>query len=133
MITEYAQLLSTTVRLSGIDAGYKITHQNHPSALWVRESLSNWVWLRSLSESLNLEFLYRYNHTENHKAYNVIKNLPMPNICDIGITPFKLAMPDDVKSIDPIISYRNYYNKYKQHIAFWTGRDIPEWYIPTFD
>jgi hypothetical protein len=48
MILESAQMLSTTVRLSGIDRGYKITHQNHPCTLWTGESLSNWQWLREL-------------------------------------------------------------------------------------
>jgi hypothetical protein len=132
MVTEYAQLLSTAVRLSGIDAGYKVTHQNHPSAIWTRESLSNWLWLRDLSEALNIEYMYRYNHVDSHKAYITIRNLPFPNIEDKGITPFKLAMPDDVKVDDPIQSYRNYYNKYKQHIAQWSNRDIPEWFVPDF-
>ena len=30
MILEYAQILSTVVRESGIDSGYKSTHKNHP-------------------------------------------------------------------------------------------------------
>ena len=132
MITEYAQLLSTAVRLTGVDAGYKITHQNHPCAIWTRESLSNWLWLRDLSEALNLEYRFRYNHIDDHKAYTVTKNLPVPDIEDKGITPFRLAMPDDAKVDDPIQSYRNYYNKHKQHIANWKNRDMPDWFIPDF-
>jgi len=132
MVTEYAQLLSSAVRLSGIDAGYKLTHANHPSAIWVRESLDNWIWLRELAEALNYEYMYRYDHADNHKAYEVIRNLPLPNIPNIGITEFKLAMPDDVKVEDPILSYRNYYNVHKQHIAQWRNRDMPEWFIPKF-
>jgi hypothetical protein len=133
MVTEYAQLLSSAVRLSGIDAGYKLTHANHPSAIWTRESLDNWLWLRDLSEALNLEYMYRYNHDTNHKAYDVIQRLPLPNIPSIGITPFRLAMPDDVKiEGDPIQSYRNYYNVHKQHICQWTNRDMPDWYVPNF-
>jgi hypothetical protein len=124
MVTEYAQLLSGAVRYSGIDAGYKITHINHPSAIWTRESIDNWIWLRDLAEALNYEFMYRYNHIKNHKAFDKILSL--------GITPFRLAMPDDVKVEDPIQSYRNYYNVYKQHIATWTNRDMPEWFTPKF-
>lgn len=64
MITEYAQLLSTTHRvLDGVpfrneknrleyrlegeyDTNmYKATHVNHPSAQWVRESSGNYEWL----------------------------------------------------------------------------------------
>ena len=129
MITEYAQLLSTAVRESGIDAGYKTTHKNHPSAVWTRESLDNWPWLRDLAGALNDEYMYRYEHVENHKAYDVILALPLPNIPSIGITPFRLAMPDDVKVEDPVESYRNYYNKYKQHIATWKNREEPVWFV----
>lgn len=132
MITEYAQLLSSAVRLSGINAGYKLTHVNHPSAVWTRESLDNWLWLRNLAEALNYEYMYRYDHVDNHKAYDVICSLPHPNIERTGITSFRLAMPDDVKLEDPIESYRNYYNVHKQHIAQWKNRDMPEWFIPDF-
>lgn len=132
MVTEYAQLLSSAVRLSGIDAGYKVTHKNHPSAIWTRESLDNWLWLRDLTEMLNYEYMYRYDKAENHGAYDVVRSLPLPNIESKGITSFRLAMPDDVKVEDPIQSYRNYYIKYKQHIATWKNRDMPDWFIPDF-
>jgi aspartate oxidase len=62
MILESAQMLSTAVRMNGIDAGYKLTHRNHPCNIWVRESLSNWQWLKSLACELNTEWQFRYNH-----------------------------------------------------------------------
>ena len=132
MVTEYAQLLSSAVRHSGIDAGYKLTHVNHPCAIWTRESLDNWLWLRDLAEALNYEWMYRYDHSINHKAFDMVRRLPLPNIDRKGITQFRLAMPDDVKVEDPIQSYRNYYNVHKQHIASWKHRDMPEWFIPDF-
>jgi thiamine phosphate synthase YjbQ (UPF0047 family) len=128
MLVEYTQLLSTAVRESGIDAGYKTTHKNHPSAIWARESLDNWLWLRDLTAHLNEEYKYRYGHTKNHKSYDMMMTLPLPNILSIGITKFRLAMPDDVRMEDPIESYRAYYKKYKSHIAKWKKRDVPEWY-----
>jgi hypothetical protein len=128
MITEHAQLLSTAVRESGIDAGYKVTHKNHPSAIWARESLDNWLWLRDLNEALNSEYRYRYGRDVDHKAFEVSRSLPLPNIPQRGPTPFRLAMPNDVKVEDPVQSYRNYYKKYKQHIAKWTARPVPKWF-----
>lgn len=128
MITEHAQLLSTAVREFGIDAGYKTTHKNHPSAIWARESLDNWCWLRDLTEAMNAEYRFRYGRDYNHKSYDKIMELPVPPIPSIGITKFRLAMPDDVKVEDPIESYRNYYVKYKSHIAQWKKRQTPEWY-----
>ena len=128
MITEHTQLLSTAVRMSGIDAGYKITHKNHPSAVWARESLDNWLWLRDLNIALNQEYRYRYGRDFNHKAFEMMMTLPEPNIPSIGLTKFRLAMPDDVRMDDPIKAYRAYYVKYKSHMAEWKKRDTPAWY-----
>ena len=129
MITELAQMLSTTVRLSGIDAGYKLTHQNHPCTKWTRESLSNWLWLKTLANHLNTEWQFRYDHSCNHKSFDVIELLPIPDIVDVGLTPFALAMPDDCKLADPIQSYRLYYKKYKTHLFNWKKREMPEWLL----
>lgn len=127
MILEYAQLLSGAVRLSGYDKGYKLTHKNHPCAIWVRESLSNWLWLRDLATALNEEYKFRYGKDCNHKSYDMIKTLPKPKIHDIGLTKFRLAMPDEVKDANAVIAYRNYYKNNKQHIATWKNRNVPSW------
>lgn len=119
MILESAQLLSTTVRLSGIDKGYKICYINHPVSKWVRESLRNWLWLRELVINLNAEWQRRFNHRENHKSFEVVMSLPYPKIKDIGLTKFALAMPDKYKCTDVVESYRNYYKGEKQDIASW--------------
>lgn len=128
MILESAQMLSTACRLSGIDAGYKSTHKNHPCTKWVRESLSNWLWLKLLNKELNNEYRYRYNKSVNHKSYDVILSLPLPNIPDKGLTQFPQAMPNEYKNSNPIIAYRKYYIGEKQHFANWTKREIPYWF-----
>lgn len=127
MILESAQLLSTAVRFSGIDAGYKASYINHPCAIWTRRSLANWSWLRDLTTILNEEYKYRYNKKVNHKSFDVVKTLPQPNIEDIGLTEFALAMPTHYKSTDPVQAYRNYYIGEKDHLFSWTKREIPEW------
>lgn len=127
MILETAQIMSAVVRYSGIDAGYKITHINHPCTKWARASLSNWMWLYDLGFWLNIEYRYRFNHNYNHKSFDVIDNLPEPNIEDIGITPFAQAMPTECKNEDAVTAYRNYYNQEKRHLFKWTKRDVPYW------
>lgn len=130
MITESAQMLSTTVRLSGIDAGYKIAYQNHPCTKWARESLSNWLWLKDLSLYLNDEWQFRYDHSRNHKSYDVIKSLPIPDIEDLGLTPFAICMNNEFKvNNDPVQSYRNYYIKTKFKLFNWKNREMPEWIL----
>jgi len=128
MILEYAQLLSTAVRESGLDAGYKSTHKNHPCNIWARNSLSNWLWLKDLAKALNDEYRYRYNKTINHKSWDIIKTLPEPKIDDIGLTQFPLCMPEEYKNpLDAVESYRTYYICEKSNILVWTKRGNPWW------
>jgi hypothetical protein len=84
MILESAQLLSTAHRvLDGVETVglsqsgrkkkiwklandkldtklYSATHNNHPSAIWVRQSKNNYVWLFNLFCSLIVEYQHRY-------------------------------------------------------------------------
>jgi hypothetical protein len=129
MILEYAQILSTNVRIANdCELGYKITHRNHPCTIWARKSLSNWLWLKKLSYHLNEEYKYRYGHIRNHKSYDVIETLPTPNIPDVGLTPFAQAMPDYCKADDAVDAYRRYYILEKKDIVNWKKRNLPNWY-----
>jgi hypothetical protein len=127
MILEHAQMMSTVVRRFGLDEGYKPTHQNHPCTKWVGESIANFYWLYNLTFYLNLEYRYRFNHNFNHKSFDVVDNLPIPLIPNIGLTPFAQAMPDQYKNIDPVVAYRAYYKNEKAHLFKWTKRNKPEW------
>ena len=81
-----------------------------------------------MTEALNDEYKFRFNHTVNHKSFDVIKSLPVPNLPNINMTKFARAMPDECKITDNIVkSYRIYYNMEKQNIMKWTNRDIPKW------
>ncbi len=139
MQLEYAQILSTVVRESGIDMGYKSTHKNHPCVKWTSESLTNWRWLRALSHAMHIEWRKRFNHpkTKFHKSYIMVKSLPLPNIKDIGLTPFALAVSKELYPIDgsqrataeeTINIYREYYIRDKAHLADWGNRGKPYWY-----
>ncbi len=130
MPTEAAQMLSTVVRLSGIDAGYKITHQHHPCTKWAAASLDNWLWLRNYGLALEQEWRYRFDHTDNatHKSCDVIRSLPVPNLPMIGLTPFAQAMDSQYKNEQAVIAYRNFYRSAKRHLAVWGKRGRPVWY-----
>ena len=130
MILESAQMLSTANRGVGLDEGYKATHVNHPCNKWLRESLANWYWLRDLTYELHTEWKYRYGHPESktHKSFDVVCNLSVPNLPDIEMTDFALAMPDEYKTNDPVESYRNYYMGEKRNISTWKKRTQPEWF-----
>lgn len=112
------------------DFPYLVCHHNHPCTIWIRESLPNYEWAFCYAHSLSIEQMYRTGGT--HKSFEVIKRLPdLENMEDVGSTPFKLAMkimPDELKSSDPIDSYRNFYVFDKYDFAKWTGRGQPWWW-----
>ena len=156
MILEYAQLLSTAHRIldGNVSFGvsqsgrkkvvyvladnrdsilYSATHINHPSAVWVRQSAQNYMWLAELLEECCKEYTHRYekvHKVERDGLMQALKNQFPTNIPDGPFTEPTPAMPDDCKVIgNSITSYRNYYIQNKTHLANWKKRDVPEWYI----
>lgn len=106
---------------------YKPTHVNHPCSKWVRETTANYNYTYKLFKALCKEYSYRYGKI--HKTELIYSDYLKDNPCDDGLlTPFVQAMPDDVKHEDAVTAYRQYYIKYKGHLAEWKGRPIPEWY-----
>jgi hypothetical protein len=129
MILEYAQMLCTTHSVFGLEAPYRMTHQNHPCTIWVRESIANYNWLCELARHLNDEYKFRYQKTENHKSYDVITSLPNPNFLpNIGQTPYTICMPEEIKIGDDVMaSYRNFYMISKREFLTYKIREKPYW------
>ncbi len=125
LILETAQLLSTAVRLSGIDFGYRITHQNHPCSLWTRKTRANFEWLKELGIALCEEYTYRYGKI--HASESIIRGAPNQIITAGPLTPFAQAMPEEYKNNDPVAAYRNYYLAEKKNLLHYTKREKPEW------
>jgi hypothetical protein len=107
---------------------YRLTHNNHPCSVWVKQSLSNWIWLMELSESIYEEYQFRYNN-KIHKSGELLNFLPVPNLIDIGITEFAQAMPEQYKQSNTIQVYRNYYKHEKKHLFRYTKRNIPDFLL----
>ena len=153
MIIEYAQLMSTAHRMLDGDqyiddsSGrrikrwrhpndnmdgvlYKASHINHPSAVWTRETFTNYLWLYSLWLELCKEYTHRYGkkHLTQEKLEDIL-SMPPHNIPDGPITKMPQAMPDDVKMENSIDAYRNYYRTYKMDMARYTKRDVPEFMV----
>lgn len=133
MIVETAQLLSTAHRILDKDMLspikdamlYKKTHWNHPCAIWVRESVSNYAYAYRLLVELLQEFEYRYRHPHKTKLLLDYLKYPPINMPSFDLTPFAQAMPDEFKDRDSIVAYRKYYNDGKAHLHAWTGRPVP--------
>ena len=109
---------------------YKACHFNHPSTVWTRESIQNYIWHYDHFYALCLEYTYRYDkvHSTQTKLGEVL-SIPPTNIPNIGRTPFKLAMANFPECIveDPVQSYRNFYQtKQERFKMVWTDRPVPE-------
>ena len=138
MVLETAQLLcgvhhmtpqlQNNYRTSTVQVPYKLSHKNHPCAIWSRESLSNYLYLCDLGLELCKEYTYRYG--KRHKSQDVIEwcLINKPNIVDKNFTTPPKAMPDEYKVNDVIESYRNYYRGAKKSFAVWKHRNLPEWF-----
>lgn len=136
MILETAQLLCgahhTTDHVTN-QVPYKLSHKNHPCAIWTRESLSNYLYLCELGIELCKEYTYRYG--KRHKSQDVIEwcVTNKVKICDKGFTTPPKAMPDEYKVSDVIQSYRNYYIGAKYDFCKWKNRETPSWFVKEKD
>lgn len=146
MILEYAQMMSTAHRVLDPQSDlhesmYKITHKNHPSCKWVRETEGNYKWTHELWFWLAKEYWWRYEkmHKSWETLYNKLSHTP-ENIPSGGTTEPPLCMPDEYKINtgnpvqDTIESYRSYYLNDKADFAKWGGivenmRQPPGWWI----
>jgi len=132
MILETAQLLCSAHHMTDQvtdQVPYKLAHKNHPCSLWVRESLSNYLYLCELGLELCHEYTLRYG--KRHKSQDVIEwcVVNKVNINDKGFTCPPKAMPDEYKVDDVVQSYRNYYVGEKIKFAKWKSGYYPVWLI----
>jgi len=124
MILETAQLLCGVHHVveTQSEIPYRLSHKNHPSAIWSRESLSNYLYLCELGLELCKEYTYRYG--KRHKSQDVIEwcLTNKPNIIDKVFTEPPKEMPDEYKFDSVVESFRIYYIVAKSGFALWKGR-----------
>ena len=161
MPIEYAQLMSTAHRLldgemyigktaigrnikrwrlhdEREDILYKASHINHPSAIWVRESIENYFQMYKLYMAVLSEFTNRYGKIHGSSKTSIALIRPPSNIPMVKGTQLPQCMPEICKvKNNPILAYRNYYIVEKNSFASWKNREIPEWFqtkdiIPTW-
>ena len=152
MPIEYAQLMSTAHRLldgemyigktaigrnikrwklhdEREDILYKASHINHPSAIWVRESIENYFEMYKLYMAVLAEFTNRYGKVHGSSKPSIALIRPPKNIPMVKKTQLPQCMPEICKvKNNPILAYRNYYIVEKNSFASWKNREIPEWF-----
>lgn len=135
MILETAQLLSNAHHMLDGDQVikpiYKLTHKNHPSAVWTRASKANYDWLWSLLYALCKEYTHRYgkvHKVEREDLLVVLKQAPSNISASVLFSYPPPAMPDEYKVPSTVQSYKNYYKGAKASFARWTNRPTPLWF-----
>jgi Pyrimidine dimer DNA glycosylase len=108
---------------------YAATHMNHPSAIWCRQSVENYLWLVEHFFALMNEYIHRYKkiHACNGELSYMLQSPPF-NLKEYDMTPMPSAMDDQyIVSKDSLTNYRNYYKLGKVKFHQWTNRQPPEW------
>lgn len=151
MQIEYAQLLSAAVHLNGTSFGqskqlYKLSHRNHPSAIWCRSSIANFQWLLNLCDAVNDEWLDRGH--QPHRSYVEISQHLRASDLAVDLTesttvPFCAGVAYEqclaFCNIEPAATrcyssqqavqlYRVYYVLSKSHFATYKNSTAPSWY-----
>lgn len=139
MIIETAQMLYSAhwvLNPEGLlPTAYKLAHKNHPCSIWVRTSVSNYLWLASLGIWLCKEYNHRYGEEKIHKTEQHIAWLfqnPPAGIPVGDLTIPNQAMPDEYKQEDPILAYQTFYRESKlniRNIVKYTKRDWPDFLL----
>ena len=127
MILESCQILSTVLNEQGLDAPYRSFNPKHPSCLWAAESAANFMNLALHCEAMICEYRERFGKT--HKCAAVLNKIVAMFNVDLfpttKCTPLRLAMPDEFRSDNPIVSYRKFYAS-KPRLRYPVDK-IPSW------
>ena len=113
MIVESCQLLATAHHEhgNGHNVTYKPTHRNHPSAIWTRQTGSQYEWVVKLAISLCKEYKRRYG--KDHKCFAMLegelKHPPLAISNNYRWSNPPQCMPDEYKHYDTVQAYRQYY------------------------
>jgi tRNA U34 5-carboxymethylaminomethyl modifying enzyme MnmG/GidA len=150
MILEYAQLLSTAHRVldgvlsTRIDFSgrkktvyaladnrdtvlYSATHINHPSAVWVRQSAQNYMWLAELLEECCKEYTHRYDKVHKVERDGLMQALDGRWKSQDEEEPF---IQDQInEQVEIRIKYQGYINRQAIEIerhAYYENLDLPD-------
>ena len=120
MILESAQMLCTAHRYYGNeDVPYKTAHLNHPSSIWCRQSIPNYMWLYNHMLALGKEYTKRYgkNHLTITKCKEPLSVSPEGIDTYVSFTEPPQCMPDEYKRDSAIHAYWLYYVNDKSSIC----------------
>ena len=127
MILESCQILSTVINEQGFEAPYRSFNPKHPSCLWAAESSANFMHLALHCEAMICEYSERFGKVHKCAAVlgKIIGLFDTDNFPTSDPTPLRLAMPDEFRSDNPVVSYRKFYAS-KPRLRYPVDK-IPSW------
>jgi hypothetical protein len=134
MILETAQMLSTAHRVldgdeyADMQGLYKRTHENHPSAVWVRSSVYAYTWTYLHMLGLLKEYTNRYGKVHaTQRLQRALRKVPDNLSCAEWSAPPQ-CVDDKYKQESTVQAYRDYYVGEKAYMAQWNHSNTPNWY-----
>jgi hypothetical protein len=109
------------------------TNLQHPSILWVEQSFANYKWALDYWGAILEQYTLRYGQTHRCQAMynNVVTMMPDPSLTReefVAMTPEFQAVPVELKSDDPVETYRRVYIRDKAYFARWKFTEKPYWW-----
>jgi hypothetical protein len=141
MPTESSNMLLWPFKLMGLDLPktksgetVKLSHLNHPSSIWVRESFANYQWaLNNLSEMLE-EYKKRYKRNHFSETYRnfIYENQDKIKFTQFSITPVARCfgpLKEKLETIENSVeAYREFYKLGKPFARWPSLQNIPDWW-----
>ena len=127
MILESCQILSTVLNEQGVSAPYRSFNPKHPSCLWAAESSANFSNLILHCEAMIEEYQERFGKVHKCRAVlsEIIKLFKPERFPTDSDTPLRLAVPQEYRSENPVLSYRRFYAS-KPRLRYPASK-IPSW------
>lgn len=135
MPSETATMLGTA--FSQFNAkGKQVAYYNHPSSIWVRESLKNFEWtlLHGLAQCEEYTRRYKRQHASQKFIDWAANNISALSFNSTEITPFARCFSEFKQELDQtepntIKAYKKFYWLDKQEFATWPDKKlIPFWW-----
>lgn len=118
---------------AGTERGYKATHVNHPLAIWVRQSKTNYLHCADYALSLCAEYKKRYHReafVQHHALW--LRENPPPALPNRRMTSIPLCIgqgkTETVDSRKSAVNvYRRFYREKKLSFARYRHSIPPKW------
>ena len=135
LITEAAQCLVAVGIRQGFTMPWKMPRGNPAYILWAEKSKENFEYIVHYVWRLDTEWRMRTGKQKHHGSYTVLLDIPdvlhdiYMKLPSKGLELGSFPKPKGYEHMNLCTSYQTYFNDKKQHLAKWTNRPVPYWFV----